>query len=91
MISLTSKLKGMSSSNHQSKRDAKQKRREERKQGTQRLQDEQRQKDPNGLLKLALQKGFRRNSFTAADPGRFYKGHQHAGGDDPWKTEGGER
>ena len=53
----------------------------------QQRQDIQRQKNPNGLLELAFQRGFRRQSFTAADPGQFYKGHNHDD-NDPWKDVG---
>lgn len=69
----------------------KQQRREEK----QRAQDRLRQTEPNGLLEIAAgeRKGLkrlqRRQSFTAADPGRFYKegghwtknedGHDHEG------------
>ena len=38
-------------------------------------QDDQRQKDPNGLLKIALKGGVRRQSLTIMDPGWFYKLH----------------
>lgn len=61
---------------------------EDRKRQVIRQQDQQRQKNANGLLELALNRPFSRNSFTASDPGRFYVGHTHAhGGDDPWKKQ----
>lgn len=61
---------------------------EERKRQQKMQQDQQRQKNPNGLLELALNRPFSRNSFTAADPGRFYIGHTHAHGtDDPWNKQ----
>lgn len=53
--------------------DSKKRKQQEKQQG----QDEQRQKNPNGLLEIALKSGFRRQSFTAADPSRFYQGHKH--------------
>ena len=37
--------------------------------------DEQRRYDPNGLLGIALKNGVRRDSFTAANPARYYKDH----------------
>jgi hypothetical protein len=73
---------------HQKKHEQKQVRAQEKQQ----QQDFQRQKNPNGLLEIALTSGWRRESFTAADPGTFYKGHQHENdaGNDPWK-DGGAR
>lgn len=58
---------------------------QERKRQMEKQHEQQRQKNPNGLLELALSRPFSTNSFTAADPGRFYQGHGHAGGEDPWK------
>ena len=70
-----------------SRRKAKSQQKQQRAQERQKEQDFQRQKNPNGLLEIALEGGrFRRRSFTAADPGRFYKGNTHT---DPWKAEEG--
>ena len=66
---------------------ARKQQKQERLAAMQREQDIQRQTNPNGLLEIALQRPFHRNSFTAADPGRFYKGHQHATTEDPWQQE----
>ena len=53
-------------------------------------QDAQRQKNPIGLLEIALKSGWRRQSFTAADPGKVYKGHKRTADVeiDPWKYGG---
>lgn len=55
-----------------------------RKAEKQRQLDFQRQKSPLGLLEIALKHGFKRDSFTATDPGVFYQKHDH-GSVDPWK------
>ncbi|KAK3686857.1 hypothetical protein LTR37_019409 [Vermiconidia calcicola] len=51
------------------KRPDKQQRRQEK----ERQRDRLRQTDPDGLLKIALKPGPRRQSFTAADPEKFYR------------------
>lgn len=40
--------------------------------------DYKRQTQPNGMPEIALGTPFWRDSFTAADPGLFYKGDAHA-------------
>ena len=65
--------------------------RHERRLETQRQQDLQRQKNPQGLLEIALRRGIRRHSFTVADPGRFYNegGHRWTSGQDAQGSSGG--
>ena len=50
---------------------------EQRRDKQERERDALRQTDPEGLLKIALESGWRRRSFTAADPGKFYRKAGH--------------
>jgi hypothetical protein len=86
-MSLLSSLKSKLHHKHATRAQQKQAHAQEK----QRQQDAKRQKDPNGLLKMALKSGVRRLSFTAADPGRFYTAHPTEDAhNDPWREKGAE-
>ena len=68
---------------------AKKQQKQERKLETEKQHDQKRQREPNGLLDLALMRSFTENSFTATDPGRFYRGHAFAVNYDPGDTPEG--
>jgi hypothetical protein len=61
---------------HERKQEKREKRRQRRKEKQDR-EDALRQNDPNGLLKIALQRGPRRRSFTATDPGKYFSSEGH--------------
>ena len=63
----------------------KKQKKQERQLEIQMQQEDLRQTNANGMIELALKKPFRKNSFTGADPGKFYKGHHHVQANDPWK------